>query len=212
LPAGSPARQVLLEQIRSERIAGRPQVLPGRHPDEGVRYDQVRRDFPELIYEPPRWVHTEAGNWAHVFPLAEDVALLANVTAHADLNVNFGSTMTPDFALHDKPVVTPAFDVIMPPVFGMSLYDFCTQFEHYRPVADLGAARFARSENQLAEYINAYLKDPSLDRAARRALVSLHVQDAPGFAARKIIDTLARIARPDHADNRTAAEPVRQFA
>ena len=51
-------------------------------------------------------------------PTPEDVQFLANLTHHADLNINLGSTMTLDFGLHDKPVVNVAFDVADPPIFG----------------------------------------------------------------------------------------------
>ena len=106
--------------------------------------------FPEMIFRPPEWVHPEGGNWAAVMPTAADVRFLANLTHHADLNINLGSTMTLDFGLHDKPVVNVAFDVADPPLFGLPVWDYYYQFEHYRPVVELGAARFARSPEQLA--------------------------------------------------------------
>jgi hypothetical protein len=197
--------RILMELIRSGRIAGRPQVLLRPSPaDEGLRYAPVRQAFPELIYQPPKWVHAEPGSWANVFPHADDPAFLANLTAHADLNVNFGSTMTLDFALHDHPVVTPAFDVTSPPVHGMPLLDFCLQFEHYQPVAALGAARFARSVDEFADHINAYLADPALDREGRRQLVALHVNEPPGRATRRVVEVLATIAARGQSHRRSS--------
>ena len=70
--------------------------------------------------------------------------MLANLTEHCDLNINFASTMTLDFAIRDKPVINLMFDCSDPPVFGMSMNDYIEQFEHYRPVRELGAARYAR--------------------------------------------------------------------
>jgi hypothetical protein len=187
--------RILLQLIRDGAIRRRPQVVLRPSPaDEGTRFDQVRRDYPELIYRPPHWIHARPGDWAHVFPLPEDVAMLANLTSHADLNVNFGSTMTLDFAQHGKPIVTPAFDVGAATAFGMPLYDFCLQFEHYRPVAALGAARFARSASELAAHINAYLDNPALDADGRRRLVNLHLDERAGIAGHRIVSTLRRIA------------------
>jgi hypothetical protein len=197
--------RILLQAIRDGAIRRNPQVVLRPSPaDEGTRFDQVRRDFPELIYRPPSWIHARPGDWAHVFPLAADVPELVNLTAHADLNVNFGSTMTLDFAQHDKPIVTPAFDVGDRTAFGMPLYDFCLQFEHYRPVASLAAARFARSAQELAEHINAYLDNPSLDADGRRRLVRLHLDEQAGLAGQRIVSALTRIARQTMA----SAEPV----
>jgi hypothetical protein len=188
--------RVLLEAIRTRRIRGNPQVVLRPAPvDEGSRYDEVRRDFPELIYARPAWVHTEPGNWARVLPLPEDVQFLANLTHHADLNLSVASTMTLDFAIHDKPVVNAAFDVKSPPPLGRPLWDHYYQFEHYRPVVELGAARFARSPDDLVAHVNAYLDNPALDRAERRRLVDLQVGVPLGESTPRIMHVLEKIAR-----------------
>jgi len=203
--------RILLSQIRDGVIAGRPQVLLRPSPvDDGSRYESVRRDFPELIYAPPAWIHTDPGNWAQVFPEPSDIQFLANVTHHADLNVNFGSTMTLDFSAHDKPVINPTFDVRTPPVFGISLYEFCTQFEHYQPVEALGAARLAKSADEMAAFVNAYLADPSLDREGRRRLVGMQAGRSIEGSIERIVEALHRIAGAPFQPNRYS--PARESA
>jgi hypothetical protein len=188
--------RVLLEYIRSGRIKGNPQVLLRPAPvDEGSRYDDVRRDHPELLYAQPQWAHTKPGDWISVLPLSDDVRFLSNLTHHADLNINVASTMTLDFALHDKPVVNIAYDFAAPPPLGVPLWEYYYQFEHYRPVVELGAARFARSAEELAEHVNAYLENPALDREGRRRLVELQVGVPVGQSSRHIIEVLERIGR-----------------
>jgi hypothetical protein len=186
---------VLLALVRDGRIHGRPQVLVRPAPvDNGTRFAAIRREHPELLYAQPEWTHAEPGNWARVLPLPADIRFLANLTFHADLNVNVASTMTIDFALRDKPVVNIAFDVADPPPFAKPLWDYYYTFEHYRRVVELRAARFARSPGELAEGVNAYLADPSLDREARRRLVDLQVGAPVGTAGARIVRTLQRIA------------------
>ena len=119
---------------------------------------------------------------------------LANLTYHADLNVNLSSTMTLDFALRDKPVVNVAFDVANPPRFGLPLWEHHYRFEHYQPVIALGAARFARSTDELAAHVDAYLADPSLDREGRRKLVALQVGQPLGTSGDRIVQTLETLA------------------
>ena len=188
--------RVLLEHIRAGRIQNRPQVLVRPSPaDDGKRYEAVRRDFPELIFSPPRWVHTEPGDWSRIIPMPDDIALLANITHHADLNVNLGSTMTLDFGIHDKPVVNIAFDVANPPIFGMPVWDYYYFFEHYRPVVELGASRCARSAEELAEHVNAYLRDPALDREGRRRLAEMQVRFPLDQSSCRIAEVLERISR-----------------
>jgi len=187
---------ILLGLVRNGSIARRPQVLlRPAPPDPGDRYDGVRRDYPELIYLPPAWCHTEPGSWLASMPYADDVRLLANLTYHADLNINMASTMTLDYALHDRPVVNVAFDVAQPPVLGTPVWDLYYQYEHYRPVVELGAARFARSPEELATHVNAYLTDPALDREGRRRLATLQVGRPVGQSAKVSLDALRTIAK-----------------
>ena len=185
-----------MEQIRDGRIRGNPQVLLRPSPaDDGVRYGTLRQAYPELIYSAPVWTSDQPGAWERMIPLPEDMQLLTNLTRHADLNINFASTMTLDFAIRDKPVINVAFDVSNPPVYGMPMAEYVEQFEHYRPVAELGAARCARTAAELAEHVNAYLADPSLDRAGRQRFVTLEVGIPVGRSSAQILHVLERIGR-----------------
>jgi hypothetical protein len=188
--------RILLQMIRDGRIQRNPQVLVRPSPvDDGIRYESVRRDFPELMFMAPQWTHTRPGDWTRVIPSAEDVQFLVNLAHYANMNVNLGSTMTLDFGLHDKPVVNVAFDVADPPLFGMPVYDYYYNYEHFRPVVEFGASRIARKADQLPGFVNAYLDDPALDRVGRRRLVDLHVDVPPGQSSKATVAALERIAR-----------------
>lgn len=186
---------VLMEFVRAGRIRHNPQVLLRPVPvDDGKRYQAVLKQFPEIIYCQPAWFHADPGNWRKVIPWPEDVRFLANLTHHADLNVNLGSTMTLDFGLHDKPVVNLAFDCANPPIFGMPVWDYYYQYEHFRPVIQFGAARFARSPEQLADEINVYLDHPETDREGRRRLADMQVDVPLGESSKRTVEALERIA------------------
>ncbi len=189
--------RTLLDLIRTGAIEGRPQVLLRPTPvDVGTRYDQVRADYPELLYARPAWVHPEhGGTWANVMPLPEDVQFLANLTHHSDMNINWASTVTLDFALHDKPVINVAFDVLTPPPRGVPAWELYELSEHYRPVISLGAVRLARSGPELATHVNAYLADPGRDRVARRQLSELEIGYPMGGSSGRIIEVLEEISR-----------------
>jgi hypothetical protein len=186
--------EALMEDIRAGKIQGNPEVLLRPVPvDNGERYAEVCRRYPEVRRLQPRWVHAEPGNWTRVMPSAEDVAFLANLTHHVDVNVNLGSTMTLDFGMHDRPVVNVAFDCANPPVFGMPVWDYYYNYEHLRPIVELGASRIARTREQLADHVNAYLENPALDRDGRRRLVEMQVGVAPGESSRRIVDVLRHL-------------------
>ena len=187
---------ILMELIREGRIKGRPRVILRPAPvDDGRRYQAVLKRFPEVIHAQPDWYTPRGGDWQQILPTKEDILFLANLARHVDLNLNMASTMTLDFAIHDKPVVNLAFDVADPPLFGAPIWEVYYRFEHYRPVVELGAARFARSREELAQHINDYLADPGLDRENRRNLVDLQVQGPIGQAYRRVVDHLTLIRR-----------------
>jgi hypothetical protein len=187
--------RILLDLARTGAIRGNPQVLLRPMPvDDGSRYDTVRRAYPELIFAPPAWVHDASRHWAAAMPLPADAQLLLNLVRHASLNINVASTMTIDFAINDKPVVNIAFDVASPPPLGRPLWHLYYQFDHYRTVVELGAARVARSPGELAGHVNAYLANPSLDRDARRRLVQMQLEYSSGRSAERIADVLCSVA------------------
>jgi hypothetical protein len=90
-------------------------------------------------------------------------------------------------------VINVAFDVGKP-LHDISLWDYQCRFDHYRPVIEFGAARFARSAGEMAEHVNAYLDNPDLDREGRRRLVELQVGAPLGESTGRILRTLKRIA------------------
>jgi hypothetical protein len=187
--------RLLMQLVREGRIQHEPQVVLRPSPaDDGRQYEGVRREFPELLYAPPAWAHTRPGEWSRILPLPEDIQMLANLTRHADVNINLNSTMTLDFAIHDRPVVNIAFDVISPPPFGLPLWDFFYQFDHYHPVINFSAARIPRTPDQLVDALNAYLTNPALDRAGRRQFVDLEVGVPTGQSSRTLLNALASIA------------------
>jgi hypothetical protein len=187
--------EAVAEDVRTGRILGNPHVLLRPVPvDNGKRYDAVCSRYPEIIRLQPQWLHAEPGNWTRVLPTAEDVQFLTNLTHHVDVNLNLGSTMTLDFGLHDKPVVNVAFDCSNPPVFGMPVWEYYYRYEHLRPVVDLGTTRIARTREQLAGHVNAYLENPALDRDGRRRLVELQVDVPPGESSRRIVEVMEELS------------------
>ena len=187
--------RVLMQLIRAGKIRGNPQVLVRPSPaDDGKRYEKVCREFPEILFRPPLWIHAKPGDWSQVFPSPEDLQMLANLTRHADMNVNLGSTMSLDFGQRDKPVVNVAFDCADPPLFGMPVYDFYYCYEHFQPVLECGATKIARSPEQFAEYMNLYLENPATDREGRRRLAEMEIGVPIEEATPRLIEALRGVA------------------
>ncbi|MDZ4797589.1 MAG: hypothetical protein SGI92_05460 [Bryobacteraceae bacterium] len=185
--------EIIMTFIRNGRIKGNPQMVVRPMPvDDGRRYEGVRRQFPELRFCQPAWDHLDPGDWSRCVPRPEDVQFLANITQHADLNVNNGSTMTLDYSLHDRPVVNLCFDVgeVLPG--RLPLFDYYN-WDHYRPILKFKSARFSHSADQLADNINFVLDHPEADREGRQKLVDLQVGHPPGSAGPLIAEALQKV-------------------
>ena len=188
--------RILAELVRGGAITGDPQILLRPSPaDDLERYKETLERYPEILPSMPLWSAHRVGERVRRIPMLEDSWVLANLTRHADVNVNLASTMTLDFAVNDTPVVNVAFDVASPNGSRPPLWSHYYEWEHYRPVVDLGAARFARSPSELAEHVQAYLNDPALDRENRRRLVDLQLGIPVGQASHNVAALLEAIAK-----------------
>jgi hypothetical protein len=186
---------ILMKCLREGSVRGNPQVLLRPCPvDPGTRYLPIRQRFSELLYAQPKWESHKDGRWTGFIPTLEDLRFLTNLTHHANLNVNLASTMTLDFAIQDKPVVNIAFDASEPPPLRVPLWDLYYRWEHYSPVVKMAAARFARSPEQLAAFVNEGLENPAAGKESRQKLVNLQLGVPVGCSCDAIRRALASIA------------------
>lgn len=196
-PEDAEHARIVLEIVSSGKLdgpRGRPQVLVRPAPvDTSGRYLSLQDDFPDVFLCQPEWADAGA-DWSVKLPTAADIDFLRHLVVHTDVGINLASTMTLDFALHDTPVVNVAFDVADPPPFGRPLWEHYYRYDHYRPVVEIGAARFARSRAALETELRRYLDDPSLDAERRRQLVDLQVGIAPGQCSPRLVSKLSDIA------------------
>jgi hypothetical protein len=189
--------RLLMILVREERIKGNPQIIFRPAPTDRVeRFDRVRADYPELLYYPPLWCYPRENETFYASPLPEDIHFLTNLLYHCDLNINLCSTMTIDFALFDKPVINPAFDLSNPLPHGLPLRDYYYQFDHYRPVVELGSVRASASPDEMVDDINRYLAQPDLDCEGRQELVRLQIGIPLGYSTQRVVQALKAIADP----------------
>ena len=201
--------ELVLNLIRQGRIARNPQVVLRTTPTvDGRRFEGVRQRHPELIYSKPDWVSAQVAEWAQAVPLPSDVALLSNLAHHCDMNISVASTMTLDFAIHNRPIVNIAFDMTDPPPFKYPLWDYYYRFEHYRPVVETGAALFSRSVDELVEHINMYLANPLLHTENRRRLLEQELDVPVGEACDRTVEALLEIGGGPDRSRRVAQNVV----
>lgn len=117
---------------------------------------------------------------------AEDMENLKNTLQHCDVILNYASTISLEACIFDKPVVNFGY----PPEF-INAYSFA----HYKPLADWGAVRVAKSADELIQAINDGFRDSGRERKARARVVREFVGHADGKSAERSVELLEKIVR-----------------
>lgn len=148
------ARRPYEELVRHERVVlHRPEILrSGR-----MSYDTTERDAREL----------------------------GGLLKHCDVLVNVFSTTTLEGFLLDRPVVMALPDPDLGEYPRNSYIEDPRRWEsfvHLRPLVESGAARIARSPDEVLEHVSAYLANPSLERDRRSRVAWLECGPTDGHA------------------------------
>jgi hypothetical protein len=180
---------MLLDAIRAGEIHQPLQIVLRLHPDDRVgRYLKYRR-APEVILDIPEKYLATLG-WTMT---GEDLRRMAALVRHADVMVNFATTVTLEAAIVDTPTVLVAFSPIDPE--EMRRYVVGLHFRmHYKGLIERDLVPVAWDRAQLVGWINRYLDDPSLYRARRAEIVRDWVQFTDGASGRRLGDAILRHA------------------
>ncbi len=179
----------LWRAIEDGKVQDHPQLLVRLHPHDNTdRLEEVRRRCPGVLISRP-WPYDPRRFWWFT-PELEHLALLSNTIRYSDVGLNVSSTITLDFAIMDKPIISIAFpgaEGNRKPGYVCYSYDIY----NYRKVIELGAARLSKSFDQMLGNINFYMENPSADRAARRELVRSVCGPVDGRACQRMADAVA---------------------
>lgn len=176
---------MVLDAIRSGEIREPLQVVLRLHPDDKAgRYlkyrhtPEVTLDIPERYLATLGWTMTRA-----------DLEQMATLLHHADLMVNFATTVTLECAITDTPTLLVAFSPIDPE--EMQRYVVGLHFKmHYQALVERDLVPVAWDRAALVSWINRYLDDPSLYRAQRATIVREWVQFTDGRSAERLGDAI----------------------
>lgn len=124
---------------------------------------------PWLLYDHPgyRFSNVRGGDWDLDF---KALAHLADTLHHMALLIGFASSIDIDAAVFDKPVVGINFEMEknLRPMQSPKRYQ---QMLHCKTILKSGGICFVNTSDELIAAVNAYLRDPSLDREGRKRLV-----------------------------------------
>jgi hypothetical protein len=195
--------EALADLVASDRLGIPCQLVVRLHPnhfwdnwlfaDERERIFRLAREIPHVHVVEPVPIGGELGHYS-----GEDVAEKASMMAHADVFLTVYSTMVVEAAIHDRPIVSVCIDA--PRGWGYTRRFYLRKYSLALsrigdwPTHDRfrrsGAGRVVFDRRQLAEAVEAYLRDPALDRAARRAFVEREITFTDGSAGTRTANAL----------------------
>ncbi len=147
-------------------------------------FDARHAERPWLRYDIPgvRFGALRGMDWDMRF---DELRHLKNTLYHASLFVSYASSLAIDAALFDKPIINIGFEVRN----GQGPFQTPTrryETEHYSRGLLAGGIHMAKSKEELVEWIDRYLEDPSIDRSGRERLVREQCSKVDGTAGARI--------------------------
>jgi hypothetical protein len=162
--------ETVYQTLQQKHFSDCVQVMLRLHPITSAplreKYYSLFSNRPNLTIQTPGRTSTLHDGWD---PSWTDMVNLASTIVYSDVVVNIASTMAIDAAVLDKPVIAVAFgrqkhegrSVYFEDIFGNS---------HYRKLVDTQGLRLVYSAEELAEAVDVYFVNSSIDASGRSRL------------------------------------------
>jgi hypothetical protein len=174
--------QVLKEAVAAGNLPADLQVLVRNHPQGPADMSRFVGD-PLFIDDRPGIVH--GGNYRAAEMDASAVQHAIDSCANCDVAVTVNTSFGLDLAILDRPHIITAFDGFeqRPWLHAVARLH---QEDNMKAFIATGAAKVARSAQELVQYISAYLEDPKLDAAGRERARRITLWRLDGGAGQRI--------------------------
>lgn len=135
----------------------------------------------------------------------EDMDEKSSMMAHSDVMVTVYSTMLVETAVHDTPMIATVIDTLGGWDSVLAMTGAGKMKKYSLALKDIGdwpthqrfrwtkAGRVAENEDQLAEMLNLYLKDPSLDASERRKFIEKEITYTDASAGKRTAEYLLKL-------------------
>ena len=143
---------------------------------------RVALDMPPVLSEQLAWDLPKS-----------DMYTLASLLAGSAMCLSVGSTLCLEACMVDCPVISVGFDG--DEELPYDIQPGASWIFHLRKMLALGGVRVARSFADLEAYINAYLREPSLDRDRRVDTVTQECGPQDGCATERVAATLGSLCQ-----------------
>jgi hypothetical protein len=178
----------LVERVTTGKVRGEPSLVLRTHPwDPFAGTYQIPAGAAHVRLERP-FLGVHEGSKFECLPTHDAVDRQAALYRAADVLVNIASTTSLDGIAADVPVVNIAFDAVEThPELSVARF---SSYTHYRPIAESGAVRLARSWDQLCVEIDDCLADRARDAQARAAARERFLGPVDGRSFERVADAV----------------------
>ena len=202
-PKGIEVIEWLSERVREGHFGEHMQLIVRPHPQnvqggmadsswlprlEALKNERVSVDYPSLVKSKLPWSMQD-----------HDMRRLSNLLVGCTACINFGSTVTIDALMVNKPVIIAAFD-------GDERLDWYKSgsrqmdYVHYAKLVALGGCRVANNWDEMSSHLQDFIADPKADWDQRRNALLQECGDNDGRATERVAealkDILARTSEP----------------
>lgn len=161
--------ETVYQTLQGGNLGSSCQLILRLHP---ITTQRLREEYYRHFTNRPWLTIQEPGRLSKLHdgwdPSWADMVNLASTIFHSDVIVNIASTMAIDAAVLDKPVISIAFG--RDRGAENRYFDDIFLNSHYKKLVDTQGLRLVYSPEELRQVVDAYLDDPSIDRAGRTRL------------------------------------------
>lgn len=185
--------RLLSQAILAGRLPKDAQVVVRTNPmdNTGALQEALRANRPQVVVAKPNWRWDSQLNWC--FQRRDDLLLYNSMLQYASTCVGIPSTVTVECAIADLPTVNIGFELSGPPQPTTPIRAFWDA-DFYGQVRTTGAATLANSPEEMLNQIALTMRDRSLGRENRQALVSGQLGVPPHHAASSAVELLGQLA------------------
>lgn len=180
--------QIINDAIESGELPRECVVVARPHPSAGIPHGMEPRGA-RLIIDTP--AHYSSASAASAEMLQSDIDHFGNLMFHADVVVTGASTIAIDAAIFDRPIVHYAFDGTHTVPYHQSARS-AYAYSHYKALLGAKGAEMAYTKDDLIEWIQKYLNDPTIHREGRKRIVDEFVYFRDGGSTQRIASLLLR--------------------
>lgn len=178
----------LLELVRQKTL-GNAVLTIRLHPTERIeQYLKLFKGQKDILIDIP------GGSFAATYVSSIDhngIQNFVNLIKHSDVVINLASTVTIDASIFLVPVVNVAYNTKLSP-YAWNAAEKWYKTTHYTNLVKTGGIRIARSEDELIQYIQDYLRDPTLDKEGRERLIKEQCYKIDGKATERTLRALEK--------------------